>query len=220
MLPGTHTPPTHHCPHYHYPHPAAINPNGDHATAPATWGSDPLVVGAPLPPTVTAVTGGVGRLTIEWSAPALNADLDVTYTLAIYDVTPGNRSPVDVPLEDVPLTASPKVVTQLVAGTKRVQITATNANAGPGRYLTAVKSALADEADVTLATAPGIAASEGLAGSTLGANISVTVPSQMSTAVLNKFLIQASGVLPVVWDGNPALAATPDGQHCLPFMHR
>ena len=177
-------------------------------------------MGAPLTPTVTAVTGGVGRLTIEWSAPAINADLDVTYTLAIYDVTPGNRNPVDVPIEDVPLTASPRVVTQLSAGTKRVQITATNANAGDGRYLAAVKSALADEADVALATAPGIPSSEGVAGSTLGANISVTAPSQMSTAVLNSFLIQVGGrPRPgAVWDGTPALVVTPDGQHGLPMM--
>lgn len=147
-------------------------------------------MGAPLPPTVTSVTGGVGRLSIEWSAPAINADLDTTYTLAIYDVTPGTRNPVDVPIEDLPLTVSPKVVTQLVAGTKRVQITATNINAGPSRYTAAVKSALADEADAALCNAPAIPSSNGLVGSTQGANISVNTPSQMSTTALNKFLIQ------------------------------
>ena len=147
-------------------------------------------MGAPLPPTVTAVTAGVGRLAVEWSAPAINADLGTTYTLAIYDVTPGTRNPVDVPIEDIPLSSSPKVVTQLVAGTKRVQITATNVNAGPGRYTAAVKSALADEADVALSNAPAIPTSDGMVGSRQGANISVTAPSQMSTAALNKFLIQ------------------------------
>lgn len=189
------------------PRTAAINANGDRSPAPAEWDSTPLVVGAPLPPTVTLVQGAVGRLTVSWSAPALNADLETSYTLSIYDVTPGERSPADGPIEGLPLTASPTTIPFLVAGTKRVQITATNVNAGPtGLYAPAVKSALADEADVALATAPGIPSEAGLVGSTAGANISVTAPAQVSTAALNKFLIQVRGFVGCSGVGNTGCA--------------
>ncbi len=164
---------------------AAINANGDSSVA-ATSASS-VAVGAPLPPTVTAVVGSVGQLAVEWSAPAINADLGVTYTLTITDVTAG-RSPATAALQGLALSGSPIAFTGLVAGTKRVQIKASNANTAT--YSVVVQSALSDEVDVTLSTAPGIATTNGVVGSDTGATITVTAPSSMSTSVLSKFLIQ------------------------------
>ena len=169
------------------PHAAAINANGDFSSSATT--SSPVIVGAPLPPTVVAVQAGVGQLTVQWTAPVINAVVGTTYTLAIYDVT-ADRSPPTAALEDIAMSSTTHSVTNLVAGTKRVRITATNVNSGAGKYTAAVQSALSDAADVGLSTAPGIASPNGVVGSADGATISVTAPVQMSTAALNKFLIQ------------------------------
>ncbi|PRW20837.1 Ig-like domain repeat [Chlorella sorokiniana] len=167
----------------------SINANRDSSSSAAISSSD-AVVGAPLPATIEAVQTGVGQLTVQWSAPSINADLGTTYTLTIRDVTAG-RSPATEPLEGIAMSSTTHSVTSLVAGTKRVQITATNVNSGSGKYASAVLSALSDEYDVALSLAPAIASTNGVVGSAAGAAISVTAPGQMSTTALNKFLIQA-----------------------------
>lgn len=141
-------------------------------------------MGVPLAPTISAVTGGVGQLEVKWSAPAINADLGVTYTLAIYDVTAG-RTPATAAVQGLVLDGSPLSVTGLVAGTKRVQITAANSNTA--QYSAVVQTSLSDEAEVALSTAPGVSQ---VVGSAAGAAISVTRPSQVSTAELKTFLVQ------------------------------
>ena len=167
--------------------PAAVNANGDDSATAASSTSD-VVVGAPLSPTITAVTGSVGQLTVQWSAPAINADLGVTYKLNIQDVTTG-REPADETLVTLAAGAGSQTISGLPAGTKRVWITATNANAGDG---SAVVAAWAGAVQVGLSTAPGIASSDGVVGSALGATIALTAPSAVSTTggKLNKFLIE------------------------------
>lgn len=158
--------------------PAAINANGDSLSAAA---SSNAVVGAPLPPTIMELQAGVGQLALTWSAPSINADLGVTYKLSIADVTAGR----DTTTVEVPLEGSPASVTGLAAGTKRVRITATNANTAA--YAVVVQSALSDAVDMPLSTAPGVSA---VVGSAAGATITVSAPSLPGNTVFKKFLIQ------------------------------
>ncbi len=168
------------------PLPAAINVNGDGSATAAASSSD-VVVGAPLPPSISVVTGGVGQLTVTWSAPDINADLGVTYTLNVEDVTAG-RTPA-TPLVTQALTAGApsQTVSGLAAGTKRVWITATNANAGDGKTAGAVQTAWAGAVVVQLSTQPSISQTT---GSESGATITVAAPSASSATAINKFLIQ------------------------------
>lgn len=146
-----------------------------------------MVVGAPLAPTITDVTGGVGDLTVYWSAPAINADLGATYTMSIEDVTAG-RSPAAATVTRALTTPTSQTFTGLVAGTKRVRVVASNANTG--QTATAVVVAWAGAVQVELSTAPIVASPNGAVGTAQGATITVTKPVTMSTASLAKFLIQ------------------------------
>ncbi|PRW20918.1 fibronectin type III domain-containing [Chlorella sorokiniana] len=190
----------------------AINTNGDKSST-ATPSSD-TVVGAPLPASITSVDGGVGQLTvaIDWSKTAINADLGVIYTLNIQDVTAG-RSPA-TPLATATLTAGApsQTIPNLVAGTKRVWIVASNANTDT--YSAVVKSDWAGVVAVQLSSKPGI--TQAPVGSATGTNISVTAPSATSTTAINKFLIQAFHAIedrelgrPVQVDAEPSGSAGP-----------
>lgn len=170
--------------------PAAINVNGDGSASAATSGSD-VVVGAPLPPSISAVSGGVGQLTVTWSAPAINADLGVTYALNIEDVTAGRTPATPLVTESLTAGAPSQTISGLAAGTKRVWITATNANAGDGKTAAAVQAAWAGTVAVQLSTQPGISQT---VGSATGAAITVTAPSASSATAINKFLIQVGSL--------------------------
>lgn len=147
-----------------------------------------VVVGAPSPARVTAVLGEVGQLAVTWTAPEINAELDVSYTVTVTDVTPG-RDPA-TPDVTLPLTGPPgstQTLPALVAGTKRVYITAYNVNAGPGLFAVGVESALHDAREAAFSTAPALLDAT---GDTTGATLAVFSPASASTPTINKFLIQ------------------------------
>lgn len=165
----------------------AVNANEDMSEAVT---SATVTVGAPVVPVVIAVTGGVGSLTVKWTKAEINAALGVTYSVTIVDVTQ-NRLEKNHPADFVATLdgAQPQQTfgghvgsgaTPLLAGTKRVTITATNANG-------AVASVQSEPVLVLFSDAPAIGS---VVGSAAGATLTVTAPARTSSSAISEFLVQ------------------------------